>query len=136
MCAKNCPSVIRAKCDWNRFKQLISAETVATPTTTKSTTVVDKYYRIRKTWKDSKSQIGSTSLWQRDRQKACKAGYTVFDWNGKAVYSVTTRKSITQVAKEVMIGDWGNGQARKEKLEAAGYNYAEMQKQVNKLLRK
>lgn len=135
VCAKNCPSVIRAKGDWNRFKQLISAETVATPTTTKPTTVVDKYYRIRKTWKDSKSQIGAyKSL--AGAKKACKAGYTVFDWNGKAVYSVITKKSITQVAKEVINGDWGNGQARKEKLEAAGYNYAEMQKQVNKLLRK
>lgn len=36
VCAKNCPSAIRAKGDWNRFKQLIGAET-ATPT-------VDKYY--------------------------------------------------------------------------------------------
>ena len=29
VCAKNCPSAIRAKGDWNRFKQLIGAETTA-----------------------------------------------------------------------------------------------------------
>ena len=26
VCAKNCPSAIRAKGDWNRFKQLIGAK--------------------------------------------------------------------------------------------------------------
>lgn len=41
------------------------------------------------------------------RKKACKAGYTVFDWNGKVVYSMTAKKSVAQVAKEVINGEWG-----------------------------
>ena len=45
-------------------------------------------------------------------------------------------KSIEQIAKEVIRGKWGNGAVRKAKLTAAGYNYTEVQKQVNKMLSK
>lgn len=133
VCAKNCPSVIRGKGDWARFKKLISSETVTAPTT-KPTVKVDKYYRVRKTWKDSKSQIGAYKSLE-NAKKACKAGYSVFDWNGKAVYFVTAKKSVDKVAKEVINGEWGNGQDRRDRLEAAGYNYAEVQKKVNELLK-
>ena len=44
------------------------------------------------------------------------------------------KKSISQIAKEVINGEWGNGDTRKKKLEAAGYNYDEVQKEVNKQL--
>lgn len=45
------------------------------------------------------------------------------------------KKSNAQIAKEVVEGKWGNGKERKEKLTAAGYNYAEIQKVVNKLVK-
>ena len=48
----------------------------------------------------------------------------------------TENKSVEQIAKEVIRGKWGNGAARKAKLTAAGYNYTEVQKQVNKILGK
>lgn len=48
----------------------------------------------------------------------------------------TTKKSVDVIAKEVISGKWGNGAERKKKLEAAGYNYSEVQKKVNALLRK
>lgn len=38
------------------------------------------------------------------------------------------------IAKEVIAGKWGNGSDRKKKLESAGYNYNEVQKEVNRLL--
>lgn len=44
-------------------------------------------------------------------------------------------KSITEVAKEVIAGEWGNGNDRKVKLQAAGYNYNEVQAAVNNILR-
>ena len=47
-----------------------------------------------------------------------------------------TKKSIREVAKEVVDGLWGNGSKRKEYLEAAGYNYAEVQAMVNSILGK
>lgn len=49
--------------------------------------------------------------------------------------SVQKKKTNEQIAKEVIQGKWGNGKDRKDKLTKAGYNYAEIQKIVNKILR-
>ncbi len=43
------------------------------------------------------------------------------------------KKSSNEIAKEVLVGKWGNGQERKNKLTEAGYNYSEIQAIVNKL---
>lgn len=48
--------------------------------------------------------------------------------------SSSGKKTISQVAKEVINGEWGNGDARKKKLESAGYDYDAVQKEVNKQL--
>lgn len=45
-------------------------------------------------------------------------------------------KSNEEIAKEVILGKWGNGTARKTKLSKAGYDYNAVQKIVNKLLKK
>lgn len=188
----------------------------------------DKYYRVRKSWNDSKSQIGAYLILQYAINN-CKDGYFVFDWNGNIVYPeqkvietnkepqkpttntntktylpgmyqvncelnirsgpstnhkivgvitkvdtftivevqnthwgklksgvgwisihenyctrkcdiveqkpTQTKKSVEEIAREVINGKWGNGQTRKEKLTAAGYNYSEVQKKVNELLK-
>lgn len=39
--------------------------------------------------------------------------------------------TIDEVAREVLNGRWGNGDERRERLEAAGYNYTEVQTRVN-----
>lgn len=44
------------------------------------------------------------------------------------------KKSIEQLANEVIKGLWGNGADRKNRLTNAGYNYSEVQKLVNKKL--
>lgn len=44
-----------------------------------------------------------------------------------------TKKTVDQVAREVIQGKWGNGDARKKKLKAAGYDYAKVQARVNEL---
>ncbi len=44
------------------------------------------------------------------------------------------RKSDDQVANEVLAGSWGNGQERKDRLSAAGYNYGTIQAIVNRKL--
>lgn len=46
----------------------------------------------------------------------------------------SAKKSVTELAKEVMAGKWGNGEERKKKLTAAGYNYSAVQAEVNKLV--
>lgn len=52
---------------------------------------IQKLYRVRKTWTDTKSQKGAFS--SLDNAKECcqsvGSGYHVFDWNGVKVYSYT-----------------------------------------------
>lgn len=43
-------------------------------------------------------------------------------------------RSYEQIAYEVIDGDWGNYPERKERLEAAGYNYQTIMNYVNKIL--
>ena len=45
------------------------------------------------------------------------------------------KKTVTEIAKEVVSGKWGNGEIREKRLTAAGYNYYEIQKKVNELLK-
>ena len=42
-------------------------------------------------------------------------------------------KTVTQLAREVLRGKWGNGADRKKRLTEAGYDYAAVQKEVNRL---
>ena len=47
---------------------------------------------------------------------------------------VTPTKTVTQIAQEVIKGLWGNGTDRRNRIEAAGYNYSKVQAEVNRLL--
>lgn len=44
-------------------------------------------------------------------------------------------KTNLQIAREVIAGKWGNGSKRKQALTKAGYNYSDIQKLVNALLK-
>ena len=46
------------------------------------------------------------------------------------------KKTVGELAKEVIVGKWGNGADRKKRLEAAGYDYTAVQKEVNQLLKR
>lgn len=45
-----------------------------------------------------------------------------------------SKKSIEELANEVIAGKWGNGEERKVRLTQAGYNYQEVQNRVNQIL--
>lgn len=45
----------------------------------------------------------------------------------------SSKKSVEEIAKEVIQGKWGNGGDRKKRLEAAGYSYSQVQAAVNRL---
>lgn len=47
---------------------------------------------------------------------------------------INDTKTMDALAYEVIQGDWGNGEERKERLEAAGYDYDAVQQRVNELL--
>ena len=75
------------------------------------------------------------------KQKLEAAGYN-YDAVQKRVNEIllgkssssSSKKSNTTIAKEVIAGKWGNGDTRKKKLQAAGYDYNAIQKLVNQLL--
>lgn len=98
----------------------------------------NKWYRVRKTWKDTASQLGAYQVYD-NAVKACQVGYSVFDENGNVMYSNSKKHkayaTVESVAKEVIAGKWGNGSERKNRLTEAGYNYDEVQAAVNKLLK-
>lgn len=47
----------------------------------------------------------------------------------------TPKKSVDEVAREVIRGEWGNGQARVDALTKAGYDASAVQNRVNELLK-
>lgn len=84
---------------WDEFKKKISGAAAAEST--------DKLYRVQKSWGDTKSQAGAyTSL--DNAKKACAEGYTVYDWDGNAVYSVKAPEisSEPENAAEKVIWDF------------------------------
>ena len=134
---KSCPG------DWlyARLGGLAAKVTAALSTGTGDSAdkAASQLYRVRKTWADSKSQKGAFSVLANAKKCAdSNKGYSVFDENGKKVYSADssgTKKFIDAIAREVIRGDWGNGDERRKKLTAAGYDYSAVQKRVNELLK-
>lgn len=62
-------------------------------------------------------------------------GYCLPDYASKAtVEEPKTQKTIEDIAREVINGKWGDGSTRKLKLYAAGYDYYEVQAEVNRIL--
>lgn len=92
------------------FRAAVKAQMAGTnistnTTTTTPTDTTSQMYRVRKTWADTKSQIGAyTSL--ANAKAACPDGYSVFDKNGKAVYSPAT---TTTTASSGGVATWKNG---------------------------
>lgn len=65
--------------------------------------------------------------------KVKAAGFSAFITTEQGS-AVGTGKSVDELAREVLQGKWGNGAERKKRLEAAGYDYATVQKKVNQLV--
>ena len=80
---KMCPAYILPH--WAEFKKKVQSYLNA-GTSTISAPSTKQLYRVRKSWADTKSQLGAYSSLE-NAKKACKVGYSVFDSNGKAVYT-------------------------------------------------
>lgn len=71
-------------------------------------------------------------------KKLKAAGFDAFitTQKGEAVAATTeTKKTVQEIAKEVIAGKWGNGEDRKKRLTAAGYDYDTVQAKVNAMLK-
>ena len=68
---------------------------------TQDNTEVVKWYRVRKSWEDAKSQKGAYKVLKNAKACADKnEGYSVFDWNGKAVYPVEEAEPKQEASAE------------------------------------
>lgn len=95
----------------------------------------------------SESGYGGSAFWNSTRRNTngrwgLGSAYTfrgciVNPAIGKVVAPTPTpsaKKSVDEIAKEVIRGEWGNGDERYNRLTNAGYNYNEIQAKVNELL--
>jgi hypothetical protein len=87
-----------------------------------------------------KVQVGAYSKKSNADAMAAKLKASGFDTyittkSGTAVSAGTQKKSVTELAKEVIAGEWGNGSDRKNRLTQAGYDYAAVQAKVNELMK-
>ena len=87
---KSCPRVpgwgaVGGSSEWNKLKKSIGSGTASTATTSSTE---KKFYRVRKTWADSASQIGAYLILDNAIAEANNAGakYAVYDWKGKEIY--------------------------------------------------
>ena len=86
---KACPG------DWlmNRMSDLVTKVNAKLSTPTPAPTpTTDTLYRVRKSWADTKSQIGAYKSLE-NAKKNCKEGYSVFDNNGNIVYTNQKQES-------------------------------------------
>lgn len=86
-----------------------------------------------------KVQVGAYSKKSNADAMAAKLKASGFDTyittkSGTAV-STEKKKSVTELAKEVIAGKWGNGADRKTRLTQAGYDYNAVQAKVNELMK-
>lgn len=83
-----------------------------------------------------KIQVGAYSKKENAVGMAAKlkaAGFDTFITTEQGT-AVTVKKSVQEIAREVVAGKWGNGEERKKKLIAAGYDYSAVQAAVNALM--
>lgn len=132
---KSCPG------NWlyERLGDLAAKVTANLNETAPADTKKDTLYRVRKTWNDAKTQKGAFKVLNYAKKCADdNIGYSVFDDKGNVIYvgkQTSKKKTVTELAKEVIAGKWGNGQTRKDRLTAAGYDYSAIQRKVNELLK-
>lgn len=71
-----------------------------------SSTTKKTLYRVRKTWKDVKSQKGAFNNLSNAKKCADQnSGYSVFDENGKAVYTSKATNSTSSFKVQISISD-------------------------------
>ena len=86
----------------NLIEELGLTKYDAVSTSTSVGTTTKTLYRVRKSWDNVASQLGAFSNLE-NAKAACKAGYSVFDENGKVVYPAAETKTEFYVGQEVKL---------------------------------
>lgn len=117
--------------------------------------VEEKVREKRPTWiadyRDKCYYTGTYGIWQYDSAQVPGVQYDCDRDEGYVDYSAyikehglngypreivppDIKKTVDELAREVINGLWGNGQQRKDRLAAAGYSYDDVQHRVNEIL--
>ena len=83
-----------------RLNATVEDKTETPAETTLPEKLTTGYYRVRKAWKDAKSQVGAYRVLKNAKKAADKnLGTFVFDPDGNAVYPVETKTEVTEKAE-------------------------------------
>lgn len=111
------------------FRKAVSAAmgTVSVENDTTPAPVENVVYRV---------QVGAFTVKKNAENQLAKVKAAGFSdaFITTSTQTVTPKKTIEEVAREVIKGLWGDGEERKQKLTAAGYDPAAVQKKVNELV--
>lgn len=109
---KYCPGIIGWNEDsgdvsaWKAFKAKLTGTSTSTSDTSQTvtaTTNTENLYRVRKSWSDSKSQIGAYKNLDSAKAVADKNnGYYVFDGKGNIVYPKTESSYMVKITADVL----------------------------------
>lgn len=107
-----------------------------TNTNTKTKTVSDTIYTVKSgdTLSGIASKYGTTYQKLASYNGISNPNIISVGQKIKIPGSSTPKKTVDELAKEVIKGLWGNGNARKKKLTEAGYDYDAVQNRVNQML--
>lgn len=97
---------------------------VKTPESTKS----DVLYRVQVGAYSSKDNAEAM------KDKLIKAGFPAIIVSASKTEETTPKKTNEEIAKEIIAGKWGNGEARKKAITEAGYDYDVIQKIVSSMI--
>lgn len=111
------------------------------------TYLTDVWYDLKPRWiaqyNDECTYTGEYGMWQYTSKGAVDGivgnvdmNYAYVDYpamTGKQTAKPVAKKTVAEIAEEVIDGKWGNGTERKQKLAAAGYDPEAVQKKVNEL---
>ena len=81
------------------------------------------------------SQDNGGKVMQRNRYSNIVA-YARPKYQDGSLTNITNHKSNEEIAKEVIAGEWGTGNDRRQRLSNAGYDYRAIQDLVNQMLRR
>ncbi len=105
--------------------------------------IVEKVISSTEVYTSESGYGSSTPFWNSTRKKGsgnwgAGSGYKflgfIYNPAVKDESQPALKKTIKELAREVIRGNWGNGEERKKSLINAGYNYSEVQTRVNEIL--
>lgn len=102
--------------------------------------IVEKVYDDNHVYTSESGYGSAKPFWNSHRYNnngrwGCNSNYKFLGFIYNPAVDENPKKTVNELAKEVIDGKWGNGVNRKSNLTSAGYDYSAVQKRVNEILR-